>query len=121
MTWPYLRGEQHGKAKFTEAQIKSIVEQYIALCPNGVRVRGALTELALKNPWMSRQNIQFICQGKLWPHITQPLLDSAGLLLDKYRLPDCEDIYQRSSPFWETMNTMARQRRLQEREDSDSQ
>lgn len=111
MGWPFLRGERHGKSKFTEEQVKFIVKEYIRLCPPGHRKKGVVAEIAKDNTWISRQNIQFICQGKAWPHITQPLLKAAGLLDPRWEFADCDPIYQKSSPFWENMNQMAKERR----------
>ena len=116
MSWPYLRGEQHGKSKFTREQVEHIVKQYIEVCGTRGRWRGAVKEVALANPWMSPQNINFICIGKAWPHVTQPLLKQAGLLEAKYEFVDCDPVYQKSSPFWENMNQLAKQRREEARE-----
>lgn len=113
MSWPYLRGAQHGRSKFTEDQIIFIVEEYIRRCPPGVRKSGVVADMSREYTWMSRQNMQFICQGKAWPHITQPRLKAAGLLDPKYDFPDCDPIYQKSSDFWRNMNQLARQRRME--------
>ena len=113
MSWPYIRGERHGKSKFTQEQITSIIDEYIALCQENGKIRGCQKTVQQNNPWMSRQNIGFICQGKLWPHITQPRLKAAGLLNPKYEFADCDPIYQRTSPFWLQMNERARERRLE--------
>lgn len=119
MGWPYLRGSQHGKSKFTEAQVIAVIEAYIRMCPNGERVYGAIAKLAEQTPWMSRQNVQFICQGKAWPHITQPRLKAAGLLDPRWEFADCDPIYQKSSDFWRNMNQLARQRRLEAKNEQD--
>jgi hypothetical protein len=118
MGWPHLRGSQHGRSKFTEEQIIYVIEEYIKLCPNGRREYGAMAKLAEQITWMSRQNIQFICQGKAWPHVTQPRLKAVGLLDPRWEFADCDPIYQKSSPFWENMNRMARLRRQQGREET---
>ena len=115
MSWPYLRGERHGKSKFTADQVKHIVESYIQVCGDRGRWRGAVKVVADANPWMSPQNVNFICIGKAWPHITQPLLKRAGLLEAKYEFSDCDPVYQKSSPFWENMNQLAKQRREADR------
>jgi hypothetical protein len=111
MSWPYRRGELHGKSKFTVDQVKKIVTDFISINPNGIRRRGSVKEVSEMNPWMSTQNIGFICLGKAWPHITQPLLKQAGLLDPKYEIADCDELFHGTSPFWENMNRQAKIRR----------
>ncbi len=111
MSWPYRRGELHGKSKFTAEQVKKIVTDFIALNPDGVRKLGTLKKVSDMNPWMSHQNIGFICLGKAWPHVTQPLLKQAGLLDPKYEIPGCDERFHGTSPFWENMNKQAKARR----------
>lgn len=115
MSWPYRRGELHGKSKYTADQVKKIVTDFIALNPDGVRKRGTLKIVSEMNPWMSQQNIGFICLGKAWPHVTQPLLKAAGLLDPKNEISGCDERFHGTSPFWENMNKMARARRLEAR------
>lgn len=119
MSWPYLRGERHGKSKFTQEQVTKIVLDFIEVCRGRGRHRGAVKAVADANPWMSPQNVNFICIGKAWPHVTQPLLKAAGLLDAKYEFADCDPIYQKSSPFWENMNQLARERRLASRNEQE--
>jgi hypothetical protein len=111
MSWPYRRGELHGKSKYTIEQVKKIVTDYIALNPDGIRQRGTQKKVSEMNPWMSHQNIGFICLGKAWPHVTQPLLKKAGLLDPKYEIPGCDERFHGTSPFWENKNKQAKARR----------
>jgi len=61
-------GSSHGLAKWTEAEVIALRQEYEELCVSQGKVRGAIAELARRHPHMSRQTIEFIVKRKIWKH-----------------------------------------------------